>query len=108
MNNFTQNFVIGATALMLSFTFVTSAVSQSATKKTLQTKEARGVIVRGAVEFRRLLSSRKGNKQAIVISCRPVSAEWCSGGFITGCIRNNGVGSSDPDGGYVCTIPDAD
>lgn len=107
MNIITRRFAIGIAAIAFSFTAATSATSQTTKMKTLKANPEKRVIVRGASQFRRLLSNRGGNMQAVIISCRPVSSEWCSGGFLTGCDRNKGVGSSDPEGGYVCTIPDA-
>ncbi|MEZ5832532.1 MAG: hypothetical protein R3D05_15270 [Dongiaceae bacterium] len=51
------------------------------------------------------LAAKGRNRQAIEISCKPASSDWCANGFVQACDKAKGGMSTDPDGGVTCSLP---
>lgn len=109
MKHLVQGISITIAALMLSATGSFAEASKVQKRDTtMGIKAVERVDVRGPRQFKRVLSGRVKGEGGGVVECQPIDSKWCNVGFPKFCAESNGIGSSDPDGGHICTYPGAD
>ncbi|WP_306258075.1 hypothetical protein [Pararhizobium sp. IMCC21322] len=108
MKHLVQGIAIAVAALMLSSTVGFTQSSKVEKRDNISIEAVKRVDVRGPKQFKRVLSGRVKGEGGGIVECQPINSKWCNVGFTKFCAESNGIGSSDPDGGLICTYPGAD
>lgn len=108
MKHLAQGIALSVAALMLSASMGLAETSGVEKRDTLRLKQVERVNVRGPKQLKRVLSGRAKGETDGVVECQPINSKWCNVGFPKFCAESNGVGTSDPDGGLICTYPSPD
>lgn len=103
MKHLVQGITIAVAVLMLPATVGFAEASKVEKRDIIRMESVKRVGVRGPSHFKRVLSGRVKGDRGGVVECQPIDSKWCNEGFTKFCAESNGVGSSDPDGGLICT-----